>query len=248
MTRNADRDLAAKLKAKVALAALRGDATLAELARQFDLHPDQIAEWKSQLERNADAVFLGAETPRSESPTLPKSPTLPTAPPPEATLAQASAIFDWPTLRTVHPDAALAVTVPDGARPAPADARPLQWATGFFAQFLVGWREKHLAAKVTRELMKLHRTVSAAHPGLPKRELYRQIVMARLKVSPAAADAVLDRATESFASWPVERALTFRDVVHFLVFSDYLASNDHVAEWTQQNLRRVIASFVPDNL
>jgi transposase len=36
-----------EFKAKVALAALRGDKTLAELAEQYDIHPVQIADWKN---------------------------------------------------------------------------------------------------------------------------------------------------------------------------------------------------------
>lgn len=44
-------------KAKVALAALQGDHTLAELAEQFDIHPNQIQTWKTQLAQNADHVF-----------------------------------------------------------------------------------------------------------------------------------------------------------------------------------------------
>ncbi len=44
-------------KAKVALAAIKGDKTLAELAEQFDIHQNQIHEWKKQLLEQADTVF-----------------------------------------------------------------------------------------------------------------------------------------------------------------------------------------------
>ena len=44
-------------KAKVALAALKGDKTLAELAEQFDVHPNQINDWRRQMLDNAATVF-----------------------------------------------------------------------------------------------------------------------------------------------------------------------------------------------
>lgn len=45
------------LKAKVALAAVRGDKTITELAEQFQVHPNQIQTWKRQLLSGASEIF-----------------------------------------------------------------------------------------------------------------------------------------------------------------------------------------------
>ena len=44
-------------KARVALAAVKEDRTLSELAEQFQLHPNQITNWKKQLVENAEEIF-----------------------------------------------------------------------------------------------------------------------------------------------------------------------------------------------
>ena len=48
MSRRKRRNHSPAFKAQVALAALKGDKTLAELAQHFDIHPNQITDWKAQ--------------------------------------------------------------------------------------------------------------------------------------------------------------------------------------------------------
>jgi transposase len=57
MRRRARRNHTPAFKAKVALAAIRGEKTLAELSQLFDVHPNQIANWKAQLLDGAAGVF-----------------------------------------------------------------------------------------------------------------------------------------------------------------------------------------------
>ena len=59
MTKRPRRNHSADFKAKVALAAIRGEKTLIELSQQFDVHANQIKQWKDQLLAGASAVFGG---------------------------------------------------------------------------------------------------------------------------------------------------------------------------------------------
>ena len=57
MSRRPRRNHSPAFKAKVALAAIKGDRTLTQLSEQFDVHPNQITTWKAQLESSAVDVF-----------------------------------------------------------------------------------------------------------------------------------------------------------------------------------------------
>jgi len=59
MSRRPRRNHSPAFKAKVALAAIRGEKTLAELAEQFDVHANQITSWRTQLLEGAAEVFGG---------------------------------------------------------------------------------------------------------------------------------------------------------------------------------------------
>ena len=62
MTRRKRRNHSPTFKGQVAIAALKGDKTLAELAQQFDVHPNQIADWKTQLMDRSVQVFGDSST------------------------------------------------------------------------------------------------------------------------------------------------------------------------------------------
>jgi len=59
MSRRPRRNHSPAFNAKVALAAIKGEKTLAELAEQFDVHANQITSWRTQLLDGAAEVFGG---------------------------------------------------------------------------------------------------------------------------------------------------------------------------------------------
>lgn len=63
VTKRTRRTHSAAFKAKVPLAVVCGERTLAELAQQFEVHPNQITEWKRQLQERAGDVFGAAARP-----------------------------------------------------------------------------------------------------------------------------------------------------------------------------------------
>jgi transposase len=64
MSRRPRRNHSPAFKAKVALAAVKGDRTITQLAEHFDVHPNQVTIWKVQLEGAASGVFgAGATAP-----------------------------------------------------------------------------------------------------------------------------------------------------------------------------------------
>ena len=71
MARRARRNHTPAFKAKAALAAIKGEKTLAELAQLFDVHPNQITDWKRKLvAASAEAFDRGASKPEAAPPDL----------------------------------------------------------------------------------------------------------------------------------------------------------------------------------
>ncbi len=70
MTRRTRRNHSSTFKAKVAMAAIKGDRTVAELAQHFDVHANQITEWKRQLQERAAEAFGGSSDKADDGPDI----------------------------------------------------------------------------------------------------------------------------------------------------------------------------------
>lgn len=67
MSRRPRRNHSPAFKSKVALAAIKGEQTITELSQKFDVHPNQITQWKSQLLEQASTVFEQGGTSKEPS-------------------------------------------------------------------------------------------------------------------------------------------------------------------------------------
>lgn len=114
-------------------------------------------------------------------------------------------------------------------------------------QMLMAWRERRFVSACCVELLALYQRVAAVHPGLAGEPLYRQVVQARLGAEGRVVDDVLQGAQVSYASWPVDRELIFRDVVHYLAVSGYCGSRGR-QPWLRSNIAGVIDAEIPPEL
>ena len=108
-------------------------------------------------------------------------------------------------------------------------------------------RERWFAFKSCRELLQIYRTVAVRCPHLSRIETYKEVVAARTGGDQATVSKILERAEESFASWPASRPLNLRDVIHYLVVSEFLATHGE-AQWIQANVKRTVDSSIPHDL
>jgi hypothetical protein len=113
--------------------------------------------------------------------------------------------------------------------------------------WLLSWREKRHVARTSRAILAQYRRISKEHPDLPSNAVYVFVVMAHTGCDSVTANMILDRAEESFAEWPVSRALTLRDVVHYLTVTEYLDlyGKDF---WMRSEIIKRVNAYIPKNL
>jgi hypothetical protein len=113
--------------------------------------------------------------------------------------------------------------------------------------YLMSWREKRFAQRASREALQLLQQMMTEKPGLKGKALYESFVVRRVGVDAAAAHALVRRAEDSFAAWPVDRAVNFRDVVHYIIVNEHLGEGA-APRGTRMDMGEIVASVVPAHL
>jgi hypothetical protein len=107
--------------------------------------------------------------------------------------------------------------------------------------FVAAMRERRQIRRFCDESLLLYRQIEAQMPQASPTERYGRFIELRSGVTPGSVPTVLRRAAESFADWPNERPLNFRDVVQYLAVTDCLKIDIAVA-----GVRSRIVDFVID--
>ena len=120
-------------------------------------------------------------------------------------------------------------------------------ANGLLSSKLVAWRQGRHATRICREILDIYRNVVADCPALPEDEIYRLVIVARTGCLLTAASEILEGAEESFATWPLQRDLKFRDVVHYLTVHELLEKFAG-ERWMEADIEQIVASYIPNDI
>lgn len=108
-------------------------------------------------------------------------------------------------------------------------------------------KEKRFVKRAARRLLKSHAVVSASNPGLTGKALYREILLHTRQVDQPQVDQVLRQAEDSVDEWtaPGREGLGFRELVHFVVISQYLTAGN---AGTAISFRDIVHLLIPADL
>jgi hypothetical protein len=113
-----------------------------------------------------------------------------------------------------------------------------------FIDWYVARRERAYAESQCRSLLEIYEHLRREHPELGSDRLYARVVEYRIGCDPTVARSIVLEADRSFAQWPTERDVTFRDVVVFLLLNQLLPA-DSKTLGVQPNVTAIVAKAIP---
>ncbi|HEX4583670.1 MAG TPA: hypothetical protein VH183_02490 [Burkholderiaceae bacterium] len=110
-------------------------------------------------------------------------------------------------------------------------------------------KEEEIARKLSLQALDGFEVVHRQAPALGGEPLYERILSTRLGVDGAVARELVESARETYAEWPVTRAVRFRDVVLYLIVDRCLKGQAPDSEhWIHGEIRPIVRSIIPQNL
>lgn len=127
----------------------------------------------------------------------------------------------------------------------PPTGLPARWLDAIAPEIYRTWRERSVARQTSRASRRLYLEVESTRPELTGVTRYREVIARQTGLDDAQVRRIIARAETSFANWPVERPLKFRDVVQYLVVYQCLEA-DPRALGTRSRLTTIIAEEIPN--
>lgn len=108
-------------------------------------------------------------------------------------------------------------------------------------------KERRFVKQAIKQLLRAHSTVAAKQPELEGKALYKEILLHTGQIDEKHVDKMLQQAEGSIDEWtaPGRTELGFREVVHYFVFSRYVAAGN---KGTIVSLRTIVDTLVPPHI
>lgn len=119
---------------------------------------------------------------------------------------------------------------------------------GVLHRWWAAWQERRYVSRRCRELLALCHSLKQQHPEMTGIGLYRRIVERTVGGDAEQVDRVLLQAEENFATWPVARPLSLRDVVHHLAVLEYFKQHAGTQQMRADDLKRLVDETIPGDL
>jgi hypothetical protein len=156
---------------------------------------------------------------------------------------------DRETKKSTAPPAGSHQSQPEDDAGLAIGGRSVEPRRGFSAWIRLGldaMAERRFARRRGRELLQFYERIHGSQPQASGEVLYAKVVILA-GYNPKEAQSVILRATQSFCEWPTERQLRFRDVVRYLVVTEYLRSHAG-SDGTHTNMENAAMRVIPEKL
>lgn len=118
------------------------------------------------------------------------------------------------------------------------------WCTDVLSNALGLFKERRFTLRTATAMLILYRQNDARLPLQPRSELFIKVICGHVGCGREDAVKLMNDARTSYASWPVQRDLTFCDIVHYVSFLEFTKVQG-LGAWMNTDLTPLIAASVP---